>query len=187
MANYILSNADDILNLGSMSYLRTGVAPQSGDSGNGLDGNDTIIGANYNDLIAGGSGDDHLSGGSGNDTLIGGAGNDYLMGGAGNDTFVFRAADFSSSLLSVKTIYDFGGAAGDILADRPSYVAGDNDFLRFTGFGAGSTFTFAKDSTVQSNVAYYTLHDGAEGTNYTIAIKSDNGAHIGVGDFNFYK
>jgi Ca2+-binding RTX toxin-like protein len=187
MATYNLTNADDLLNLGSMSYLRTGAAPNSGDTANGLGGNDTIIGGSFNDRISGGTGNDHLSGGRGNDTLVGGAGNDYLAGGAGNDTFVFRAKDFSPSLSSVKTIYDFGGAAGSSQSGHPGYVAGNSDFLRFSGFGPGSTFTFAKDSSVQPNVAYYTLHNSKDNNNYTIVIKSENGQHLGAGDFNFYK
>jgi Ca2+-binding RTX toxin-like protein len=57
----------------------------------GMDGNDTLIGADYapgsgyGDTLYGGHGDDILKGGAGADMLVGGDGNDVLQGGTGND------------------------------------------------------------------------------------------------------
>lgn len=50
---------------------------------------ETIDGGNGKDTLVGTAGDDTISGGNGADVLIGGAGNDFIDGGNGPDTAVF--------------------------------------------------------------------------------------------------
>jgi Ca2+-binding RTX toxin-like protein len=63
--------------------------------GDGLAGNDTLLGGTGNDRLLGGGGNDILKGGAGNDTIDGGADGgvfpniDKLFGGAGADRFIF--------------------------------------------------------------------------------------------------
>lgn len=136
----------------------------------------TTYGTPGNDTINGTDGTDYIDAGAGNDFLYGGKGTDYLYGGLGNDTFKVKLTDLQAG--AYPTIYDFGGAGG--------YNAGNNDFLALVGFSAGSTLTVLKDSTVNPGLTYYTLHDQATNTDYTIAIKSLNGTHVSTGDYNFY-
>ncbi|MFC7475570.1 hypothetical protein ACFQS7_14455 [Dankookia sp. GCM10030260] len=144
--------------------------------------------------IIGTSGSDRISGTTGNDKLHGGQGVDYLYGGAGNDTFGFKLSDFDAALGSAAQdfIYDFSGAG--------MYLAGDNDFLSFTGFGAGSTLTLdvARSDAAQAfaitrgyitgpeKLQYYVIHSAATGQDYEIFVKSMNGNALGQGDYNFY-
>lgn len=138
-----------------------------------------------NDSIYGSIGSDHIDGGAGNDLIMGGKGVDYLYGGAGNDTFAFGKNDFDSSLgtKAQDFIWDFQGAGG--------WSSTDNDFLRFTGFGAGSTFTKDDAMSAQSQqhnpgLDVYVIHDTATGNDYYLQIKSANGHTIGAGDYGFY-
>ena len=75
--------------------------------------------------LYGNAGNNVLNGQSGNDMLNGGAGHDTLIGGAGNDTFVFVA----------------GQADGDIVVDFDGGVFVAGDTLKFSGYGAGASFT----------------------------------------------
>jgi hypothetical protein len=132
------------------------------------------------------------SGTSGNDKIVAGnsPGVDYLYGGAGSDTFVFKASSFSQADAGYgidKVVHDFQGAGG--------WSATDNDFLHFSGFGAGSTLTqdfslgnngIADDHGAAGTQYYYKLHDTLTGNDYTILIKSINDKVLGAGDFNFY-
>jgi Ca2+-binding RTX toxin-like protein len=61
-------------------------ADSSNMQGDGLGGNDLMIGGAGNDNLDGHGGDDTLFGGGGNDTLYAGSGNDNLSGGDGDDT-----------------------------------------------------------------------------------------------------
>jgi len=161
---------------------------------------DTIVGGTGIDLLNGGAGDDKLysgggndslSGGAGNDTLWGGAGIDRMAGGTGNDTFLIKSADLDASLsgsVTQKLIVDFQGAA--------TWVAGNNDLLLLTGFGAGSTLTVtgtsahyvAPSSSPDAVLYYYDLHDAATGNDYTIGIVSLNGHTLSAasGDIKWY-
>ena len=136
-------------------------------------------------LIEGGAGNDSLVGGAGNDRLKGGIGNDVLVGGLGNDTFIFKKGDLDAWAPS-------GG--GDIVRDfsgAGTYLAGNNDFLAFEGFGTlawGATFTLIQDSTKQANLQYYAItadlaHGGATSI---LALISTNGNHLAAGDYAFY-
>jgi Ca2+-binding RTX toxin-like protein len=59
-----------------------------GDSLEGGNGNDTLIGSRQDDLIVGSQGNDSIDGVFGDDTLYGGGGNDTLDGNAGNDSLI---------------------------------------------------------------------------------------------------
>ncbi len=142
---------------------------------NGLGGNDHLLG---------GSGTNHMSGGLGNDTLQAGSGVNFMLGdtspsnpaAGGKDTFIVSLNALKAG--AAVTVFDFGGAGG--------YAASDNDFMAFTGFSAGSWISSVTDSKVDSHLAYYTLHDNLSGLEFTVAIRSTNGHHLGAGDFNFY-
>lgn len=106
-------------------------------------------------------------------------------GGNGNDTFILRAKDFGGTTEFNginKYITDFQGAGG--------YSAGNNDFLSFTGFGAGSTLTFEESRATKTagvdTIDVYRLHDASNGKDYDILIHSLNGKHLAAGDFAFY-
>ena len=58
---------------------------EPGQTINGDNGSNSIVGGPGNDKIAAGNGDDYVNGGDGDDTLSGGNGNDILIGGRGND------------------------------------------------------------------------------------------------------
>jgi Ca2+-binding RTX toxin-like protein len=110
------------------------------DSGNGLDGNDTIYGGSGNDTIHGDNGHDSLFGdgdhdyilaGWGNDTVDGGSGNDEihgdtgadsLSGGSGNDT-IYGTSSSGSAETANDTID--GGSGNDKL-----YGDKGNDSIR---------------------------------------------------------
>ena len=59
-----------------------------GESVDGGNGNDTLIGAAGNDSLYGGYGNDSIDGGTGDDYIYGASGSDKLIGGPGNDTLV---------------------------------------------------------------------------------------------------
>ena len=98
------------------------VGTTGGDTMNGGNGNDRLYGAdsdligmsggNGNDLLIGGRGNSMLDGGNGNDNLDGGLGNDPLSGGNGNDRLA-------------------GGAGNDPLAGGN----GNDDYAFTGGFG----------------------------------------------------
>ena len=131
---------------------------------------------------------DKLAGGSGNDKLEGQAAFNQYYGGAGSDTFIIAAkfsttsatasADFSAQ---AAYITDFTGGGG--------HSGGDNDFIAFTGFGAGSWLTLTHTGTSGTSGAtiyYYAIHDGVTGDIVNIEINSLSGAALGAGDYAFY-
>lgn len=141
-----------------------------------------------NDRIYGGTGSDRLDGRDGNDVLAGGKGVDYLYGGKGNDTFAFSVNDFDKGLGSKPQdyIWDFNGAGTSGKA-----AGAENDFLRFTGFGEGSTLTRVTDENVNkaldkfaAGTSYYTIYDTATKQSYTLSIK-DGGNHLDSHDYAF--
>jgi Ca2+-binding RTX toxin-like protein len=74
---YRLTNQNDTLDgSGSADVVR----------GEGLAGDDLMLGGSNADSLDGGAGNDTLQGGAGNDTLIGGTGDDTLTGDTGNDS-----------------------------------------------------------------------------------------------------
>lgn len=76
-SNYVLSNAND--------YVQLGAGKNRVTAG---DGNDLVIGNNFEDIISGGTGWNTLHGGPGNDRLFGGPNMDNLIGGDGDDILV---------------------------------------------------------------------------------------------------
>ena len=118
-------------------------------------GNDRLVGGDTTgDTLDGLAGDDQLFGLGGNDSLLGGAGIDFVYGGQGDDTlaggtesdtFVWRAGDQgTTSAPANDTITDFTvGTGGDALnlADLlQGEASGDlTDYLHFQQDGSGGT------------------------------------------------
>ncbi len=92
---------------------------EDGDSFEGNDTNDTVIGGAGDDELRGNNGVDWLDGGDGDDTLVGGASSDALSGGEGNDYILGGAGEDAIS----------GGVGNDTI------VMGDNDDI-YDGMGA---------------------------------------------------
>ncbi len=92
-------------------------------------GNDVLLGGNGNDQLFGGTGADRLEGGAGNDILDGGAGNDLLIGGSGNDTLTggLGADTFKWSLADVGAP---GAPALDVITDFDTVAGSDKLDLR---------------------------------------------------------
>jgi hypothetical protein len=106
-----------------------------------------------------------------------------LFGGDGSDSFTLRAKDFGTAEYSIhKYITDFQGAGG--------WYATNNDFISFTGFGAGSTLSFSHSGSTAPNdpgsIDFYTIHSTATGHDWTLLVHSMNGRHLATGDYNFY-
>ena len=166
--------ANDTLTGGAGSDVITGHA-----------GDDRLIGGDGNDTLKGGAGNDKLLGGAGNDYLQGGTGNDVLVGGTGNDTFFFKKGDLDAWTPSGggDLIQDFSGAG--------TYLAGNNDFLAFDGFGtiaSGATFSLIQVSAHNASLQYYKItadvaHGGATSI---LALISTNGNLLSAGDYAFY-
>lgn len=159
----------------------TGTAAGEKIMGTGAD--ERIWGLGGNDNLNGGGGTDYIAGGDGKDIINGGSGHNFLMGGGGSDAFIFNKKDMlnttqDSAVQSV--IYDFQGAGG--------WNPGDNDFIAFVGFGAGSYLELASDSTVGTGLSYYNIVDGVTGDEFLIAVHNANESftHLIKGDFNFY-
>lgn len=137
---------------------------------------------------------DKVAGGSGNDRLQGNAAFNQFYGGAGNDTFILSskaaytgggtgAPQGESNVFANQFAYltDFGGAGG--------FAASNNDFLAFSGFGAGSTLTLVDNSpspTAGARLLQYTLTDSATGAQFNVLINSVNGKELTTADYAFY-
>ena len=102
-------------------------AYDTGNSLNGLAGEDYLQGAAGSDILDGGEGNDVLFGNAGNDTLLGGEGNDFLNGNDGNDRLDGGTGN--------DTLY--GDAGDDVL------VGGGGDDSLYGGFGS-DTYLFTK-------------------------------------------
>jgi Ca2+-binding RTX toxin-like protein len=85
----------------------------------------------------------YIQGNSGDNGIDGGGGTDALVGGGGSDTFIFRPGEANGDI-----VYDFDGAG-----------SGVGDFLQFTGYGAGATFTNIDATHWQINYNGNTQHD----------------------------
>lgn len=129
--------------------------------------NNIIQGLAGNDAINAGTGNDQVQAGAGNDTINGGDGSDRMSGGAGNDTFVFAKGQISNGGAgTIDAIIDFQGAGG---------WAAEQDVIKFSGFGVGSTFTYTRDANSHTNGAIYTLWDSADNTSVEILIQFTSG------------
>jgi Ca2+-binding RTX toxin-like protein len=130
-----------------------------------------IQGSLGNDAINGSTGNDSIQAGAGNDTINGGDGSDRMEGGSGNDTFVFVKGQVSNGGAgTLDHIIDFQGAGG--------YNA-VQDFIRFIGFGDGSTFTLA-NLTSGKNAAIYNLFDTADSSTVKIMIQFADANYTGT-------
>ena len=136
-------------------------------------GDDTISGSAGNDAINGGAGNDRIDGGDGSDKIQGGEGSDRMKGGAGNDTFFFNKGQISNDSAQglLDHIIDFQGAGG---------YAAEQDFIRFEGFGVGSTFTYARAATEHRNGAIYEVYDTTDGSIVEILIEFADNNYTGT-------
>ncbi|MEH3047602.1 hypothetical protein [Sphingomonas adhaesiva] len=133
---------------------------------------------------------DKMSGTSGNDRLEGHAAFNQYYGGAGNDTFIisYKFAVESGAHQGASTAFgdqyayitDFGGAS--------TWSATGNDFVAFSGFGAGATLTLSHEGTSGTSGAklyYYTITTAANEV-FNVLINSVNGKALATGDYAFY-
>jgi len=132
---------------------------------------------------------DKMAGGAGKDILEGHAAFNQYYGGAGSDTFVISAKFSDQAHQGVSLAFadqyayvaDFQGAGG--------WSATNNDFLAFSGFGAGShidlTHTGAS-GTSGATLYYYTITDGVSGAVVNFVINSLNGNALTASDYAFY-
>jgi hypothetical protein len=94
----------------------------------GGDGDDDLYGGDGDDLLIGGRHDDHLSGGEGDDTLSGEGGNDTLFGGMGADTLSGGSGeDRLQSGLDQGSMLE-GGEDGDVFIIDPRGTVAILDF-----------------------------------------------------------
>jgi hypothetical protein len=150
--------------------------------------NGSLAGQNAQGVTVAHNDGDHVAGGSDGGAVSSTGGNSVFQGGAGQDGFVLQASALAKStgltngIDADAVIFGFGGAGG--------WSATNNDFLALTGFGAGSTISLdhygkvggVTDTTMQ----FYTIHDTATGSDYTIYIRSLNGNALSAGDFHFF-
>lgn len=137
-----------------------------------------------------GGSSDRIAGTSGNDRLEGHAAFNQYYGGAGNDTFIisYSQAVAAGAHEGVSTkladqfafITDFQGAGG--------WSATNNDFVAFSGFGAGATLTLTHEGISGNTGAkiYYYAVSTALGETFNIEINSLSGKALGAGDYAFY-
>jgi len=120
----------------------------SGDTLNGEDGNDKLVGLVGNDIINGGTGNDRIFGNSGDDIIHGGTGNDRSTGQQGADRFIFNVGDKRDR------ITDFD-VTEDILDFTSFGFANEAAALAFaTDVGANVEFDFAgQDNLILEGVA----------------------------------
>ena len=84
------------------------------DSLSGYGGQDHIVGGTQADTLNGGKDDDFLYGGDGRDRLVGGKGADQMWGGKDSDVFVFGALNkLANSFFSADMIVDFKSTGMD--------------------------------------------------------------------------
>src|SRR5262245_409363 len=133
----------------------------TGDTFNGLAGNDRIVSGSGNDIINGGAGNDFINAGAGDNDITGGPGADTMIAGTGANDFFIGSGEFEAG-----ESIDGGGAGGN----DQLVVTGTNDFSIGTvvgienviggGGGGGSenvTFTNAQFTS-------FTLIDLGQGT-----------------------
>ncbi len=145
-------------------------------------GNDDISGSRFNDSLNGGTGNDLLHGELGRDTLTGGPGADRMQGGAGNDTFIFVAGDLADPLQysgRYDHIIDFHGAGNS--------GPGEQEFLRFEGFGDNATLTFARYASADHLKQLYAVTDpdNPDNSGLLLVQMTDTPTHLAPGDYVF--
>ena len=137
------------------------------------EGNDSITGSHFDDSLNGGEGNDLLRGGAGKDFITGGAGIDRAQGGAGNDTFLFAKGDLVDPAKNAghfDSIIDFHGAGGS--------GAGENDFLRFSGFGKGELMFDHELGNNAQNQVYEIFDEAGDYQGSLLVQMSDTSKHL---------
>lgn len=149
-------------------------------------GNTDITPSNAS-TVSGTTGSDRLQSGGSDGSAN--TGYQRFFGGDGNDTFILRAKDFDGSTTVSKYVADFAGAAG---SGNANYSATTNDFVAFSGFGAGATLALVatQDGTVPTSTTdkIFTYHilDSSGNVVGAFNIQSLNGQTLGKGDYAFY-
>ncbi|MBW0143916.1 calcium-binding protein [Sphingomicrobium clamense] len=110
---------------------------QIGNTINGGDGNDLIMGVGGNDILRGDAGDDRILGGTGNDIIEGGIGADELFGESGEDS-VFGNGGNDILNLGSRADEGFGGGGNDTIFsgsgnDRVNGGSGNDIIIGGTG------------------------------------------------------
>ena len=126
---------------------------------NGSQFDDIIVGDSGNDLIDGLAGNDRLTGDDGNDTILGRNGNDVLYGDSGNDSLDGGAGDDHIYAGNGADVV-FGGLGADTIesGQGPDTVHGDdgNDVIR-DGNGANELYGDVGEDYIE---AVGSLHGG---------------------------
>ncbi|MFN0193769.1 MAG: calcium-binding protein, partial [Aestuariivirga sp.] len=117
---------------------------------------DTINGLGGNDEIVAGSGADTIDGGSGNDTITGGAGADNITGGAGNDTIILNAGDAPAG----ETLTGGGGADRLQINGAVDITAAAVSSLATIVYNAVNGGTLTATHTQASNLTTFTGNAG---------------------------
>lgn len=161
---------------------------------NKMDGkgeNDTLNGGNGNDTLQGGAGNDKLLGAAGNDSVLGGAGHDSLYGGAGNDQLY---GNKENDMLYGEAGNDIlqGGEGNDVLRGGAGsdqlYGNQGNDVFNFSrGSGKDMVFDFqdgdklAISSSIYHNAKEVLSHTSYSGNKAVIDLGSgDNVTLVGI-------
>ncbi|WP_310491878.1 Calx-beta domain-containing protein [Dechloromonas sp.] len=149
---------------------------REGETYNGTNIPEKIVGSDGKDTIHAGGGNDIVQGGSGSDLISGGAGDDVLSGGLGSDTFAWTLADQGSVGLPAKDIIaDFNlaskAAGGDVLDLRdllPTATTGAalDAYLNFSTSGSDTVIDVKPDgANVTQQIVLAGVDLGATGAN----------------------
>ncbi|UCV29450.1 retention module-containing protein [Ferribacterium limneticum] len=149
---------------------------RDGETYNGTNEAEKIVGSDGKDTIHAGGGNDIVQGGNGSDLISGGAGDDVLTGGLGSDTFAWTLADQGSVGLPAKDIItDFNVASkatgGDVLDLRDllptaTTVSALDTYLNFSKSGSDTVIDVKPDGTnVTQTIVLAGVDLGATGTN----------------------
>jgi Ca2+-binding RTX toxin-like protein len=143
-----------------------------------------IVGGSGDDTLIGNSGRNTLVGGSGNDTLLGFGGDDYIDGGSGSDFVSFAytaknikldlaitdAQDTNDGILTIKSIENIAGGAGD----DTIYGNSDSNILS-GGYGNDTLSGRGGNNILNGGMNGYELTLGAiiNGTTYSFEIDGE--------------
>jgi Ca2+-binding RTX toxin-like protein len=132
-----------------------------GDTINGRDGDDRIVGSAGNDTLLGGKGNDVIEGGAGNDTLNGNSGNDVLADGAGNDK-----------------VYGSSGNDTVLAGEGDDYYSGGSGFdtLDFSGASQGMAIDVSKSTAVGMGTDTFTSFEKIVGSSHDDTFKGSSRA-----------
>ena len=144
----------------------------------------SINGTNNADTLVGGSGNDTIFGNSGNDWIEGRGGNDQLSGGSGQDSYVFReyGAQNADTLGNFDSGWDFlrfDGAAFGLSTGH--FAAGDARFYAAAGASAGHDADDRLVFNTSSGQLYYDA-DGSGGGAAQLVATLPGGAGVAAGD-----